>query len=97
MSGSADVDSGRAYSSPLTNGSGQPSQAPRPSALSSKINSILSASYVDLEIRDALETLDARGIRNTFETRRKLRLDVQREIIKCNGEIVQDFGQVATV
>ncbi|KAF2819804.1 oligomeric Golgi complex subunit 6 [Ophiobolus disseminans] len=64
-------------------------------ALSSRITSVLSASYADLEIRDALETLDARGVRNTAETRRQIRLDVQKEVIQCNGEIVKDFGQVA--
>ncbi|KAF2195236.1 oligomeric Golgi complex subunit 6 [Zopfia rhizophila CBS 207.26] len=64
-------------------------------ALSSRITSVLSASYADLEIRDALETLDARGFQNTVETRRQIRLDVQKEVIQCNGEIVKDFGQVA--
>jgi hypothetical protein len=66
-------------------------------ALSSRITSVLSASYADLEIRDALETLDARGVQNTAETRRQIRLDVQKEVIECNGEIVKDFGQVAEV
>lgn len=66
-------------------------------ALSTRITSVLSASYADLEIRDALETLDARSIRNTAETRRQLRLDVQKEVIQCNGEVVKDFGQVAEV
>jgi len=66
-------------------------------ALSSRITSVLSASYADLEIRDALETLDARGVQNSAETRRQLRLDVQKEVIQCNGEIIQDFGQVAEV
>ena len=66
-------------------------------ALSSRITSVLSASYADLEIRDALETLDAREICNTAETRRQIRLDVQKEVIQCNGEIVRDFGEVAAV
>ena len=66
-------------------------------ALSSRITSVLSASYADLDIRDALETLDARGIQNTPGTRRQLRLDIQKEVIQCNGEIVKDFGQVAEV
>lgn len=66
-------------------------------ALSSRITSVLSASYADLEIRDALETLDARGIQNTAETRRQIRLDVQKEVIQCNGEIIKDFGEVAEV
>lgn len=66
-------------------------------ALSARITSVLSASYADLEIRDALETLDARQIHNTSETRRQLRLDVQKEVVQCNGEIVKDFGHVAEV
>lgn len=69
----------------------------RPSALSTRITSVLSASYADLDIRDALATLDARGIQNTQETRRNLRLDLQKEIIQCNGGIVQDFGRVSEV
>jgi hypothetical protein len=66
-------------------------------ALSSRITSVLSASYADLEIRDALETLDSRGVENTSETRRQLRLHVQKEVVQCNGEIIKDFGQVAEV
>ncbi|KAF2640021.1 oligomeric Golgi complex subunit 6 [Massarina eburnea CBS 473.64] len=64
-------------------------------ALSARITSVLSASYADLDIRSALETLDDRDVRNTAETRRRLRLDVQKEVIQCNGEIVTDFGEVA--
>lgn len=71
--------------------------AQRSNALSSRITSVLSTSYADLEIRDALKILDARGIENTQDVRRNLRLDVQKEVIQCNGEIVQDFGQVAEV
>ena len=66
-------------------------------ALASRITSVLSASYADLEIRGALETLDERKTNNTAETRRHLRLDVQKEVIECNGEIVRDFGEVAEV
>lgn len=71
--------------------------APKSSALQSRISSVLAASYSDLEIRDALETLDARKVHNTAETRRNLRLDAQQELIQCNGEIIRDFGQVAQV
>ena len=39
--------------------------------------------------------LDEQGLQNTAETRRNLRLDVQQELVECNGEIVQDFGKVA--
>lgn len=67
------------------------------SALNTKISSVLSASYSDLDVRAALETLDSRGIQNNQETRRNLRLDVQKEIIECNAEIIDDFGAVAQV
>ena len=81
--------------SPASPAVGTPSRGTN--ALATRITSVLSASYADLEIRDALETLDARGVRNTAETRRQLRLDVQKEVIQCNGEVVKDFGQVAEV
>lgn len=74
-----------------------PPTAQKSSALQSRITSVLAASYSDLEIRDALETLDARKVHNTAETRRNLRLDAQQELIECNGEIIRDFGQVAQV
>ncbi|KAF2853909.1 oligomeric Golgi complex subunit 6, partial [Plenodomus tracheiphilus IPT5] len=80
-------------SSPATPSTGAASRGAN--ALSSRITSVLSASYADLEIRDAFETLDARGIQNTAETRRQIRLDIQKEVIQCNGEIVKDFGEVA--
>lgn len=66
-------------------------------ALSSRITNVLSASYADLEIQGALETLDERSIQNTPESRRNIRLDIQQEVIGCNGEIIKDFGQVAEV
>jgi hypothetical protein len=81
--------------SPAAPMAGTPSRGTN--ALSTRITSVLSASYADLEIRHALETLDARGVRNTAEIRRQLRLEVQREVIQCNGEIVKDFGEVAEV
>lgn len=71
--------------------------APRQTALANRLNSALAASYADSEFRDALETLDSRGIQNTAETRRTLRLDVQKEVIDSNGKIIQDFGRVAEV
>ena len=69
----------------------------RSNALAQRVTSVLSASYADSDIRDALETLSLRGIRNTAETRRQLRLDVQKEVVDCNAEIVRDFGKVAEV
>ena len=64
-------------------------------ALNARISNVLSTSFADFEIQDAFQTLDSRGIENTPETRRNLRLDVQKEIIDCNAEIINDFGLVA--
>ena len=84
--------------SPLYSNTSTPSSiTTKSNALQNRISDVLSASYADLEIRDALESLDTRGTRNTAETRRNLRLEVQQELITCNGEIVRDFGQVAEV
>jgi hypothetical protein len=65
--------------------------------LSSKVTSVLSTSYADTEFREALTLLDERGILNSAETRRQLRLDLQKEVIDSNGEIIDEFGKVAEV
>ena len=67
----------------------------RTNALQNRITSVLSASYADLEIRDALAILNSRHVKNTPELRRNIHLDVHGEVIECNGEIVDDFGKVA--
>ncbi|KAL4920312.1 oligomeric Golgi complex subunit 6 [Aspergillus aurantiobrunneus] len=77
-------------SSPLS-----PPVQQRSNALSNRLTSVLSVSYADSDIRDALETLSLRGVHNTAEVRRQLRLDVQQEVVDCNAEIVRDFGNVA--
>lgn len=69
----------------------------RSNALSNRLTSVLSASYADSDIRDALETLSLRGVHNTAEFRRQLRLDVQKEVVDSNAGIVRDFGKVAEV
>lgn len=69
------------------------SQAP----LASKVTSVLSTSYTDTEFRDALGLLDARGVNNDAETRRQIRLNLQKEVIDSNGEIISEFGRVAEV
>ena len=87
----------------LDNGGGSPlSPSPgavssRNSALSNKLTGVISRSYADPEIKDTLSILDARGVVNDASVRRKLRLDAQKEVIECNGAIVQDFGLVAEV
>jgi conserved oligomeric Golgi complex subunit 6 len=65
--------------------------------LTSKLTTVLSTSYADAEFRDALNLLDERGLQNTAETRRRLRLDLQKEVIDGNGEVIADFGRVAEV
>ena len=84
-------DGGSSVLSPTT----PSSAAPRANPFQNRLTNVLSASYADLEIRDALSMLDERGLQNTADTRRNLRLDVQQELIECNGEIVQDFGKMA--
>lgn len=72
-------------------------QALRSNPLSAKVTSVLSASYADSDIRDALDLLDKRGVDNNAETRRQLRSDVQKEVIQSNGDIIREFGHVAEV
>ncbi|KAI1735166.1 oligomeric Golgi complex subunit 6 [Xylaria scruposa] len=76
----------------MSPGSGQSN---RTNPISSKITSVLSTSYADSEFREALTLLDARGISNSAETRRQLRLDIQKEVIDSNGQIISEFGRVA--
>jgi conserved oligomeric Golgi complex subunit 6 len=87
----------------LENGTGppvSPSSGPvsgRNSTLSNKLTAVLSRSYTDPDIRGTLSILGDRGVVNDVDTRRGLRLEAQKEIIECNGAIVQDFGLVAEV
>ena len=69
----------------------------RSNPLTTKVTSVLSASYADSDIRDALSLLDSRSVQNSSETRRQLRLDVQKEVIESNGDIIREFGHVAEV
>jgi conserved oligomeric Golgi complex subunit 6 len=65
--------------------------------ISSKVTTVLSSSYADSEFRQALSLLGERGISSGAETRRQLRLDVQKEVIESNGQIIIEFGRVAEV
>ncbi|KAI5310515.1 Golgi transport complex subunit 6 [Ascosphaera atra] len=67
----------------------------RSNALSNRLNSVLSASYLGAGFRGTLELLDTRSVHNDAESRRQLRLNVQKEVIKHNGQIIDDFGQLA--
>lgn len=66
-------------------------------ALASKVTTVLSTSYSDAEFRDALALLDQRGVKNDAETRRQIRLGLQKEVIDSNGEIIDELGSVAEV
>jgi hypothetical protein len=65
--------------------------------LTSKVTSVLSTTHSDTEFRDALTLLDERRIQNDAETRRRIRLDLQKEVIDSNGEVIAEFGRVAEV
>ena len=91
-----DID-GLGLSLILDDASSQNPSSQRSSALSNKITSVLSASFVDAEIRDGIGSLDGRQFQNTPESRRRLRIDAQKEVIDRNGEIIRDFGTVAEV
>ncbi|RVX75186.1 hypothetical protein B0A52_00538 [Exophiala mesophila] len=69
--------------------------ARKPNALGTKVTSVLSSSYADHEIRDALRLLDDRGLQNDQDTRRNLKTNAQKDVIDCNAKIVDDFGAVA--
>ena len=64
---------------------------------SSKVTAVLSTSFADSDFRDALSLLDDRGLVNAPDTRRQLRLDLQKELIDSNGDIINQFGKVADV
>ncbi|PTB37937.1 hypothetical protein M441DRAFT_147638 [Trichoderma asperellum CBS 433.97] len=59
-----------------------------------KVASVLSTSYSDNEFRDAIFLADERLSRGSAKTRRLLRLDLLREAIDCNGEIIDEMGCV---
>ncbi|KAI6779678.1 Conserved oligomeric Golgi complex subunit 6 [Emericellopsis cladophorae] len=66
-----------------------------PSPLVAKITSVLSKSYSDTEFRDALALLDEREVVNEPETRRQVRLELQKEVIDSNADIIREFGKVS--
>lgn len=58
---------------------------------------ILSTSYSDAEFRGTVGLLDSREIKNDSQTRRRFRLDLQKEVIERNGEILDGFSSVSEV
>ena len=96
MNSNPEIEVG-AFEVGLDDGATPLSQNQKSTALSNRITSILSTSYIDAEIREAFRTLDERHARNTPEARRRLRIDAQKDVLDCNGNIVRDFGRVADV
>ncbi|KAL7268184.1 Golgi transport complex subunit 6 [Rhizina undulata] len=60
-----------------------------------RLSAILSASYSDADIRNALDVLDARFVSNSPDARRNLRVDVQHEVIQNNVQIIREFSQLS--
>ncbi|KAL7927298.1 oligomeric Golgi complex subunit 6 [Trichoderma austrokoningii] len=59
-----------------------------------KVASVLSTSYSDNDFRDAIFLADERLSKGSAKSRRLLRLDLLREAIDCNGEIIGEMGSV---
>ncbi|KAK2612151.1 Golgi transport complex subunit 6 [Conoideocrella luteorostrata] len=64
-------------------------------SLSQKVASVLSTSFSDAEFREALSLLDQRCLTNDAKARRQIRLDLQRDVIICNGIVINSFGCVS--
>jgi conserved oligomeric Golgi complex subunit 6 len=86
------AQSPQAPTTPATPGSGRTLNP-----FASKVTAVLSTSVADSDFRDALSLLDERGLVNAPDNRRQLRLDVQKELIDSNGDIIKEFGKVAEV
>ncbi|KAK9479260.1 oligomeric Golgi complex subunit 6, partial [Lipomyces japonicus] len=67
----------------------------RSNLLSLKLAEILSTSYADSNIRDALVLLDKRIQDNTPEMRRQFRANVEAEVIEANGQVLEQFSKIA--
>ncbi|KAM3550359.1 hypothetical protein MY1884_008286 [Beauveria asiatica] len=64
-------------------------------ALATKVSAVLSASYTDAEFRGAVALIEHRGLKHDGRTRRRLRLELQKEVIEKNGKILDGFGFVS--
>lgn len=69
----------------------------RATALSMKLATVLSASYADSEIREALRLFDIRDVESGDGFRQSLKTLAEKEVIDSNARIVDDFGRVAEV
>lgn len=75
-----------------------PMDTPAPSSASQqRLATVLSASYIDADLRNALAVLDEQFVDNTAESRRQLRVNIQGDVIRSNAQIIRDFTLVAEV
>lgn len=66
-------------------------------SVSAKVTSVLSMSFSDSEFRDTLSLFDQRMLPNDAKSRRKIRLDLQKDVLECNGLVIDRFGRVVEV
>ncbi|OAQ66652.1 component of oligomeric golgi complex 6 [Pochonia chlamydosporia 170] len=66
-------------------------------SLTTKVTAVLSTSFADAEFREALSLLDEKEFANDARNRRQIRIDFHKNVMDCNGVIVDSFGQVAEV
>ena len=69
----------------------------RSNVLTTKLTSVLSSSYADSEIRDALRVFDQRHKHDDPDTDFDLKYEAQKEVIEANTRIIKDFSEVAKV
>lgn len=79
--------------SPNENGSA----AKKANALSSKLSTVLSSSYADPEIREALRLFDRQDLHQRTRNGQNLKSIAEKEVIDANARILEDFGDVAEV
>lgn len=91
------LSAGDSFESGLLSPPSAPTGTKGTSPLASRVTSVLSTSYSDTEFRDALALFDGREVINDAETRRQIRMDLQKEVIDSNGEIIGEFGKVSEV
>ncbi|KAH7325132.1 oligomeric complex COG6-domain-containing protein [Stachybotrys elegans] len=89
------IRNGSPLGAPALQSPGLSSASKNANPLTSKVTAVLSTSYSDTEFRNAIALLDERGIKNDAKTRRQIRLDLQKEVIDSNGEVISEFGLVA--
>lgn len=65
--------------------------------LSAKVSSLLSASYSDAGFKETLELIDERHIPIDAKGRRTFQLNLHKEIIDQNGQVLDEFRKVTEV